>query len=133
MDLKYWISNTAIEIRNFFKFNVIGRIRHGFDIRDTWNLDSSIGRYIVPRLKFFIINKPAGHPSLLDDADFVAKHNLKQYVGDGEDNYAAWIIILNKILVAFSFIAVEDNINRTSSDVEEGLRLFAIFCTSLWD
>ena len=39
------------------------QLRHGFDPRDCWNLDSSLTKWIVPRLKYFKEHN-MGHPCM---------------------------------------------------------------------
>jgi hypothetical protein len=47
-------------VRNFFKYNVILRIRHGFDVRDVWDLDDAYITHIMSLLdKYSILLHPS--------------------------------------------------------------------------
>lgn len=112
----YYRASRKIEaVCDFFKFNVVNRMKYKFDIRDTWNLSTSISEFIVPRLKYFIKNKPMGTPGQLVNRKFVEDNNLTQYFsgelndewfdpnGDNTETYDAWIKILSAMLKTFEY------------------------------
>ena len=80
-----------------------------------------------------------GYPSLLDDKEFIKNNNLEQYFAvpsTDESNFETWIAILKKMEKAFKLILdsnFKSNSSENEKDINEGLRLFAIFFQSLWD
>jgi len=102
-------------VGDIIKYSIFNRIKYGFDVRDTWSLDVSISKFIVPRLVYFIDNKPTGVPSQLTDKQFVEKHGLSIYFNselqdewfsnnsDITEPYNAWINILTAILYPFQY------------------------------
>jgi hypothetical protein len=126
----YRISRRVEAVIDFFKFSVFKRIKYKFDIRDTWCLTSSISEFIVPRLTYFINNKPMGTPGQLTNRKFVEEHDLAKYFkgelqdewfdsdGDSNESYDAWMNILLAILNVFEYNSNEFdekyNIMRTN-------------------
>jgi len=92
------------------------RLERGFDDSELWNLDCTIAKFVLPRLKAFRVN-PHGWPSRVC-------------------SYEEWLEILDKIIFALSYIATEDDddfTDETYDKVENGLKLFGIYFRSLWD
>lgn len=136
MSLMYKLKMKMYDFRNFFIYNLKGRIFYGFDLRDTWSLDVSLAKQIYPRLKYFIESEPQGFPSSLESDNFININGLEPYmVGlTDEELYASWIIILEKILRTFE--ALSKGINSKEVPFEErqeALRLFALFYEAMWD
>ena len=116
----YKVCRILDSIQQFVKYQIVGRIKNGFDTRDCWGLNYSVAKYMLPRLKFFIKNKPMGHPSGLCDKKYVDDNNLEQYYNtpindewfsydySGEECYNAWMNILNAIYYSIEFNANED-------------------------
>lgn len=88
--------------------------------KETWDLDISFAKYMVPRLKTFKKNT-IGHPSSLESMD-------------------EWYAILDKMIDAFTYIADggifeidfivgNDEMNKK---IEEGLDLFRKYYFNLW-
>lgn len=66
------------------------RIERGFDDTECWNLDSTVAKFILPRLIVF-------------------KENCNGYPGtDDVPNFETWIEILDKMIFAFDHIVNED-------------------------
>lgn len=88
--------------------------KHGFDPSETWNLDYTFARFILPRLKYFR-NNLHGYPSDL---------SMKK-----------WEKILDKIILSFEIIVNDDLLSDTKNikKVQKGLRLFAKYYLNLWD
>lgn len=117
----YYITRKFEMVRDFFNYNVIKRIKYKFDIRDSWNLNTSISDFIVPRLKYFIESKPMGVPGVLLDRKFIEDNNLTQYFNgelqdewfnhdfDSIEPYNAWINILNAMLETFEYNSRKHN------------------------
>jgi hypothetical protein len=119
--------DTFIKNIKFF----IKRIQVGFDIRDTWDLDYSISKFILPRLKYFHSHLN-GYPDCLQSED-------------------EWYNIVDKMIKSFETILHNDgfyNIDKTSiidfdkvrnmyeekqREVDEGLALFAKYFQNLWN
>jgi len=103
------------DIRDFFKYSVFKRIKYKFDIRDTWDLNTSISEFIIPRLTYFINSKPMGTPGLLLDRKFVEDNDLSKYFSgelkdewfdrdsDTYEPYNAWMNILSAMLTSFEY------------------------------
>lgn len=82
------------------------RIERGFDDSELWNLDFTIAKFILPRLKAF---KESGHGIELE--------------------------IIDKIILAFD-IKVNGNFHMTDEEYEkwnEGIKLFSEYFNGLWN
>ncbi len=131
--IKYYIVNKFADLRVFFVYNLYGRIKYGFDLTDLWSLDSSITKFVYPRLKRFVEKGTQGYPSVISDDEYMKNNNLEYLIG--ADEMTTWNNILNKILKAFEVLNSDEytRIIDKHEDVKEGLRLFGIFYSSLWD
>jgi len=129
--MMYWT------VRSFFKNNLYGRIKYGFNIEETWNLDDTITKFIYPRLKYLFNESYGGHPAMLD-IEFCNEHNLNQYNLDEVDNMMdIWSQIKSQILYGFDMMYKQNKTFETLTkeqhvEVQESLRLFALFYTNLW-
>lgn len=89
--------------------------KNGFDASETWNLDETIARFALPRLKYF-------------------RKNLHGYPGSLK-NIKEWKKILKKMIKSFEYV-LEDCFDLTEEQIkekEEGLMLFAKYYNHLWD
>ena len=90
------------------------RLERGFDDSETWSLDSTIARFILPRLmRFREVNM--GYPSSISEQE--------------------WNDILDRMILAFSLLAGDAAFLTGKEDqkkIDEGLDLFAKWYTSLW-
>lgn len=97
-------------VRFFFQ-----RLIRGWDDSDTWNLDDTIARFVLPRLKRFSEVR-GGYPANITDEE--------------------WREIIDKILWSIGFVA--DGKHYCCSDEEEskrldeGLQLFGEWFLNLW-
>lgn len=107
--------------------------RHPFKVglEEAWNIDTTLARWIVPRLKLFLreLDKVGGTPGIL----------LKECGGEYESDeaYDKWVEIVNKMLFSFEYYADLYKRQLTTDDeekarVEEGLYLFAKYYRHLW-
>lgn len=87
------------------------KITRGFTDCDLWDLDHTIAKFVLPRLKAFK-KQLHGYPSGLDE---------KQ-----------WDAIIGKMIVAFEHIIKEDDWTH-AKEVDEGLELFGLYFQNLWD
>ena len=106
------------------------RLERGFDETELWNFDTTLASYIKPRLEVFK-ELSLGLPATLESNE--------------------WSDILDKMILAFDYIANEDErVSEKMSEVEnaesqyenirrdmdektqEGLKLFAEYFTQLW-
>lgn len=95
----------------------------GFDESETWSLDYTIAKFILPRLKYFRDNH-VGFPDTVST----------------DEN---WCDILDMMICAFEFIIMDyDGIAPDSNDheyefrksaIDHGMRLFAKHIQNLWD
>jgi hypothetical protein len=88
-------------------------IRNGFPDSDIWNLDWSIAKYTLPRLKR-LKEIQCGFPGDL---------------GSMEE----WDEIIDKIILAFDKIANSEPPTEDCKEIKEGLDLFRKYYFSLWD
>lgn len=111
-------------IKRIVEFFFQRRIR-GFDDSDTWSLDVTLSRWIVPRLKRFKEVK-MGIPGF-DHIDH--ENNF-----DEAEKY--WDECLDKMIEAFEIIAYDEGdwvyseVNRNK--IDEGLDLFRKYFLNLW-
>lgn len=93
--------------------------KRGFDDSELWNLDVTIAKFVLPRLKRFkeIITSCPG-------------------TFEGDDDIEQWYTILDKIIFSMEKIS-QDNYSDPNLDidkkVEEGLELFGKYFSALWD
>lgn len=90
------------------------RLERGFDDSETWSLDSTIAKFILPRLMCFReVNM--GYPSSISEQE--------------------WNDIIDRMILAFSLLAGDAAFLTGKEDqkkIDEGLDLFAKWYTSLW-
>jgi hypothetical protein len=89
------------------------RLTRGFDDSETWSLDSSLSRLILPRLKRYQ-KVSACHPMNLTPEE--------------------WNAILDKMIASFEFHAsdLKWSSDSTWQQHDEGIQLFAKYFTRLW-
>lgn len=91
------------------------RNERGFDDTETWNLDRTISKFIVPRLKVFA-EKTNCFPNDL--------------------TFEKWKAILEDMIWSFNFISDIENVNLVSKNdykrYKKGLKLFAKYFDDLW-
>lgn len=85
----------------------------GFDDRETWSLDNTIAKFVLPRLKRFV-SVSNGHPGNITEAE--------------------WKKILRKMVRGFELLAdgawaLDD---KQHKQVDESMKLFAEWCKALW-
>lgn len=90
------------------------RVTRGWDDSETWSLDHSLAKLILPRLKRF-------------------KQITIGIPGDMKEQ--EWNDILDKMIATFEFAASEERWSATPEDYDkhkEGLQLFAEYYWALW-
>lgn len=90
------------------------RINRGFDDSETWSLDSTISKFILPRLKVFNDVKISHPPSI---------------------TMSEWTLIIKKIITGFELLLKDNESYITGEDkilIEEGLDLFRKHFLDLW-
>lgn len=90
----------------------------GFDLHDTWSLDSSLARWAAPRLKHLKVTK-CGYPGI-----------------DEAATDKAWNKVLDKMIKAFELVSDESIAfmnKKQKKQCEEGLDLFRKYFRDLWD
>ena len=118
--MKEWMSDLGFWVEYKFRliFMHIGwflerRRFGGWDSRDTYELDVTIARFVVPRLKLFIqLNNR--YPNCIDEV--------------------TWNEYLGEILFALEMVAARDNPDQSVDwvRVKNGLELFGRHFTDLW-
>ena len=93
------------------------------DLKETWNLDCTIAKFIVPRLKLFkkVVDCYPGHLDSMDE----------------------WYEIIDKMIYSFTYYTEDYHTDFSDPDwkekekdtqgkVKEGLELFAKYYAGLW-
>lgn len=91
------------------------RLERGFDDSELWNLDSTICKFIYPRLKAFSENI-IGYPANM--------------------TYDEWECILKQMVKAFEIIIGDDDWefnDELYDNVDKGLNLFRKYFFNLWN
>lgn len=115
-DLRYNHKEAIRLLRRDVKF-LWQRITRGFDDSETWSLDYSLAKIILPRLKRFRELDPCFIPT--------------------DMTHDEWNAILDKIIYAFEYAASDTRWeigfgNEESARVDEGLKLFAKYYFAMW-
>lgn len=134
---KYWYHDAKSWIKG-----KIFQAKHGFDYRDTWNLDYKISEYILPRLKYFRDNLHSVPPR---------KDKKAKMTDSGPTclSIKEWQAMIDKMSFAFQYVVDGRELNdkywnkdyvfdqKTAKDdykkYEEGMKLFSIWFSHLWD
>ena len=88
------------------------RIERGFDDSETWNLYSTISKFIIPRLKQFKQISLTHPPELTNEE---------------------WQEVLNKMIKSFEIASDSDFMSEEDSDTfREGFNLFNEYFFALW-
>jgi hypothetical protein len=90
------------------------RRQRGWDDSDTWSLDHSVAKLILPRLKRFR-EVTIGYPGQMSEQE--------------------WDAILLKMIAAFEFAASEERWSASHTEYQkhqEGINLFAEYFWHLW-
>ena len=89
------------------------RIERGFDDTETYSLDQTIAKFILPRLKRFK-EVTVSHPT--------------------DMTFEEWMIILDKITESLEIISKDDFILSLEKEakIKEGIDLFGKYFTKLW-
>jgi hypothetical protein len=96
-------------IRFFFQ-----RLIRGWDDRETYSLDCSLAKIIVPRLKRF------------KEVSIAVPVNLEE---------KEWSEIIDTMIASFEFFGSEQRWNATNEEIikhQQGLNFFAEYYNSLW-
>ena len=88
-----------------------------FEDSELWNLDATIIRFALPRLKAFISNPVAGYPTILE----------RDYPDCKDYTKLWWENILPKMVEG-----MEEYLNSNTFELSEGMKLFFKYFTSLW-
>lgn len=91
------------------------RLEQGFDETETWSLDSTIARFIYPRLKcFYNDGEMIGYPANLSANE--------------------WKDIVKGMLDGFELIVTKDNPTKEENEIiNQGLDLFRKYFFDLWN
>jgi hypothetical protein len=88
------------------------RLTRGWDDSDLWNLDATISKFVLPRLRRFKENQ-FGYPSNMTEEE--------------------WRGVLDQMILAFENNLLDFPTREQDQQVEEGLALFAKYYVHLWD
>lgn len=93
-----WFHSKKLSIKDVYQ-----RITKGYADSESWSLDSSTAKWILPRLKHLRNNFYGMPPNL----ELYKTEKTKEYYSLTEDE---WRDILDKIIYAFEFVLNEDDI-----------------------
>lgn len=107
------------------------RLRHGFDYRDCWSLDTALAKWLAPRLRHMseiAHGAPCGYPD-------------KTPALDAETDFQAWkddLMRASEAMLAYANVEyMEDWSMEREGEIREGaktaMRWIAKHFTSLWD
>lgn len=127
----YTILRHVESISDFVRYSIVGRIKYGFDIRDTWNLGDSVAGYMKPRLRYYIDSEPMGVPGSLVSKDYVLDNDLAQYFdGELKDEWfdadsdvnevmKAWVAILEAMYFSLEYMTDkwDDKFSTSYTDI----------------
>lgn len=102
------------KIKDFIDQN-IDRLRYGYSYQDIWNLDTTIAKFILPRLIAFRKHSK-GYP-----------HRAK--------GFQQWNKIIDEMIFAFDYYANHSGEivdEKTSTRIGRGMDLFAEYFYDLW-
>ena len=109
------IKNLVFLIKREVKFFYQRRVR-GFDDSELWNLDFTISKFVLPRLKAFK-KITHGYPNGLTEQE--------------------WDIKLDQMIATFEFLVKESEDSsfdiKKHEEAKKGLQLFGEYFQSLWD
>lgn len=108
------------------------RKKWGFDERELWSLDSTIAKFIAPRLKKYK-ECPKSYPCSLA---YDENGNIKK--GRKEEGYCKktekeWNKMLDKMIFSFeNYELIHQHDTETNKKIDEGIKLFAEYFSALW-
>jgi hypothetical protein len=113
--------------KNFYKEN-------GFHYEDTWNLDRTIIKFILPRLAYFRDN----HDGVPNDIFIEMEVDIDKTISDECQDEAdkLWIDKINKILNGFEIYLIRYWGDWTEEDkkcIEDAWELFKKYFGSFWN
>ncbi len=118
---------------------LIFKVRHGFYRHETWNLDYTCAKFMLPRLKYFRANLH-GYPGDFDMETWKATvdkmiWSFQDIVNEG-DNYCKWTLpfeIEHDIAGEKHSTMDYDKMRKNEARRQEGLKLFGEHLQGLWD
>ena len=115
------------------------RITRGFDDSETWSLDDTIAKFILPRLKRFRELELKGVPGNISKLTWEEEQKLSEKEAEAhwEQMEKDWNEILDKMILAFETIVKDDwkdinDMKNQEKNINEGLSLFAQYLRGLW-
>ncbi len=99
--------------------------KRGFDNTELWSLDSSIAKFVLPRLKEF--------KKVCQSTCYGGKNCPFETSEDGFMTIKGWKDCLQKMIDALQAVVDDDTWDEDKQKViDEGLRLFAEYFQALW-
>jgi len=79
LKIQRFFVETYYSFRNFIKYRLIYKLRYGFDVRDIWELDVVISKYIISNLDYL------KNDSSIKDITFILE-SIEKYIEDDQYN-----------------------------------------------
>lgn len=114
-EVRYFFSNPSVLWRDI-KNATVKKWKLGFNPNETWSLDYSITKFVLPRLKYFRKTAKA-HPACLETPE-------------------EWNVILDSMIAAFDLMVDEDSNwdfdKKKMKIVKKGMDNFHKYFHALW-
>ena len=106
----------------------------GFDPKDTWSLDYTMAKWVLPRLKY--LKKVKHGTPFIDGFDELWASNTATEE-EMQPVYDAWDGIMEQMINAFTLVIKDGDgeclTNEEDELIVEGMKLFARYYRNLWD
>ncbi len=105
------------EAFTYFFVRKYQKVRYGFELNESWNLNIYTAKFILPRLVYLRLNLH-GYPPGLSEKE--------------------WDVILDKMIYSFEMILLDNEEclelpNKIWDKIQDGLDLFGKYYLNLWD
>lgn len=114
-------------------------LRYGYNDTELWDLDNTITKFILPRLKAFRAVKDKGVPSMIDtlthsEQDKLTETEQKEYYNKLE---LQWDDILDQMIQSFQLMHDDKwktikEYKQHQKQINQGMKLFAKYFQCLW-
>lgn len=120
-------------LKGSFK-RILQNIIRGWNNSDIWNLDGTICKFILPRLKEYRKNIRSYPTCIIANSSSSDGYNEEEF----KFNVLKWKGIIDKMIFSFEeYLTVGYSIgnkrNEKDKQISEGLQLFAKYFQCLWD
>lgn len=107
-------------------------------MRDSWDLDHSLAKWILPRLEYLRCNSNGFNPSVVYDHELLKEAYNDGYVESGDvekDGMTLHNYVIDRMIYSFMFV-LNGYDSKEYCDVcryQSGMNIFAKYFYTLWD